>query len=84
VGLPQTVDGLTISVSAGAAAAGDSWLIQPTRSAAADIGVALTDARSIAAAAPIRTAAGNDNLGSRHHQRRQRDLHHRPAAGGLA
>ena len=64
VGLPQTVDGLTLSVSAGAAAAGDSWLIQPTRNAAANIGVALTDARSIAAAAPVRTGAGADNLGS--------------------
>ena len=64
VGLPQTVDGLTFSVSAGAAAAGDSWLIQPTRNAAANIGVALTDARSIAAAAPVRTGAGADNLGS--------------------
>lgn len=62
--LPQTVDGLTISLSAGAANAGDTFLIQPTRAAASDIAVALTDARSIAAAAPVRTAAGNSNTGA--------------------
>jgi flagellar hook-associated protein 1 FlgK len=62
--LPQTVDGLTISLASGAANAGDTFLIQPTRSAAADIAVALTDARDIAAAAPIRTAASNGNTGT--------------------
>ena len=62
--LPQTVDGLTISLAAGAANAGDAFLIQPTRAAATDIAVALTDARSIAAAAPIRTAASNANTGT--------------------
>ncbi len=66
--LPQTVEGLTISLASGAANAGDSFLIQPTRTAASasssGIGVALTDARSIAAAAPIRTAANLNNSGS--------------------
>ena len=62
--LPQTVEGLTISLSAGAANAGDTFLIQPTRAAAGDLAVALTDARSIAAAAPIRSAASNSNTGS--------------------
>ena len=62
--LPQTVEGMTLSLAAGAANAGDSFLIQPTRTAASDIAVALTDARSIAAAAPIRTAAGNGNTGA--------------------
>lgn len=62
--LPQTVEGLTISLAAGAANAGDTFLIQPTRSAAANIAVALTDARGIAAAAPIRTAASNANTGT--------------------
>ncbi|MFZ2910975.1 MAG: flagellar hook-associated protein FlgK, partial [Candidatus Desulfobacillus denitrificans] len=38
--LPQTVDGLTISLASGAANAGDSFLIQPTRAAAHDIAVA--------------------------------------------
>ena len=62
--LPQTVEGLTISLSAGAANAGDTFLIQPTRAAAGDLAVALADARSIAAAAPIRSAASNSNTGS--------------------
>lgn len=64
VALPQTADGLTFSVASGAAGAGDSWLIQPTRNAASSIAVALTDARSIAAATPVRTAAGGGNLGT--------------------
>jgi len=59
--LPQTVDGLTISLTAGAAVAGDTFLIQPTRNAANTIAVALTDPRGIAAAAPIRTAASLAN-----------------------
>lgn len=61
--LPATVDGLAISV-AGEPGNGASFLIQPTRAAAHDIAVALTDARSIAAAAPIRTAASNGNSGT--------------------
>jgi flagellar hook-associated protein 1 FlgK len=61
--LPQTVEGLTFNVS-GTANAGDSFLIQPTRNAAAGIAVALVDARSIAAAAPIRTAANLGNTGT--------------------
>ncbi|MDP2878331.1 MAG: flagellar hook-associated protein FlgK [Sulfuricella sp.] len=55
--LPQTVDGLTISASGAASVAGESWLIQPTRNGARDIGVAITDPSKIAAAAPIRTSA---------------------------
>ncbi|PKO68645.1 MAG: flagellar hook-associated protein FlgK [Betaproteobacteria bacterium HGW-Betaproteobacteria-14] len=62
--LPQTVDGLAISLGAGAANAGDSFLIQPTRTAAGNIAVALTDARSIAAAAPIRSSASTSNTGT--------------------
>lgn len=54
-GLPQTVDGITIGGLSGPAAAGDSFLIQPTRNGARDISVALTDPTMLAAAAPIRT-----------------------------
>ena len=61
--LPQTVDGLTISV-AGQAANGATFLIQPTRAAAGTLAVAITDARNIAAAAPIRTAASLGNTGT--------------------
>jgi len=62
--LPQSVEGLTISLTAGVANAGDTFLIQPTRAAAGNIALALTDARSIAAAAPIRSDASNANSGS--------------------
>lgn len=61
--LPQTVDGLTISVS-GVAANNDSFLIEPTRYAARDIAVALNNTSQIAAAAPIRSAAALSNTGS--------------------
>jgi len=62
--LPQTIDGLQIGLAAGAAAAGDSFLVQPTRYAAAQIEVAITDPRKVAAAAPIGTAAAMSNLGA--------------------
>lgn len=62
--LPQTVDGFTLSLDSGAPADGDSFLIQPTRYAARDLAVAVTHPAEIAAAAPIRTAAGASNTGS--------------------
>jgi flagellar hook-associated protein FlgK len=66
--LPQTVDGMTITVGtwtgAGAPAVNDSILIQPTRSGAGSIAVAFSDARQIAAAAPIRTATALINTGT--------------------
>lgn len=48
----------------GAPNAGDSFLIQPTRSGASGISVAITDTRDIAAAAPIRTTTANANTGT--------------------
>lgn len=60
--LPQTVDGLTFSGMT--AAAGDSFLIQPGRNGARDIGVAITDPTKIAAAAPIATSAALANTGA--------------------
>ncbi len=61
--LPATVDGFSIAVG-GAPVAGDSFLIQPTRNGAGNLGLAITDPRSIAAAAPIRTAAALGNTGT--------------------
>jgi flagellar hook-associated protein 1 FlgK len=60
--LPQTVDGVTIAV-AGAPAAGDTFLVQPTRTGARDLAVLLTDTNRIAAAAPIRTSSAIANAG---------------------
>jgi flagellar hook-associated protein 1 FlgK len=62
--LPQTVDGVTIGVASGAAAAGDSFLVQPTRYAARDIAVLIRDTAKLAAAAPIRTASATSNTGT--------------------
>jgi len=60
---PFLADGLEIVV-AGAPAAGDSFLIQPTRGVIADLEVAVSDPRAIAAAAPTRTLLDGNNLGS--------------------
>ena len=62
--LPATVDGVQITLSAGTPNAGDSFLVQPTRTGARDFSVAITDASRIAAAAPIRTAAASANTGT--------------------
>ena len=62
--LPQTVDGITIAAGTWVAAAGDSFLIQPTRGGAGNLALAITDGRNIAAAAPIRTAAALNNSGT--------------------
>jgi flagellar hook-associated protein 1 FlgK len=43
---------------------GDSFLIRPTRNGARDISLAVTDARNIALAAPMRTAAALTNTGT--------------------
>ena len=62
--LPQTVDGLTFGLASGAPAAGDSFVIQPTRYAARDIALTVTNPAQIAAATPIRTAATVGNVGT--------------------
>ena len=59
---PSTV-GLSITPPT-ASKQGDSFIIQPTRNAAANIGVAIVDTRMIAAAAPVTAAASSTNLGS--------------------
>lgn len=61
--LPQTVDGLTITTTAGAVAE-DSYMIRPTINGARDIAVAISDTSKIAAAVPIRTNAVLSNLGT--------------------
>jgi flagellar hook-associated protein 1 FlgK len=62
--LPQTVDGITIDLGTWLPDPNDSVLIQPTRSGAQSLAVALTDARQIAAAAPIRSSAAVANTGT--------------------
>lgn len=61
---PVTVDGVTFTRSGGAPAAGDTFLIQPTRSGARDAAVVIADVRNIAAASPVRTSAALANSGT--------------------
>jgi len=61
--LPQTVDGVRISIASGTVSSGDSFLIQPVRHGARDIEGVISDTSKIAAAAPVRTAADIDNTG---------------------
>lgn len=49
---------------AGSATLGDSFLIQPTRAGATNLALAISNARDIAAAAPIRSAAALANTGT--------------------
>lgn len=63
---PLSADGLSIDIdtSAGAAANGDRFLIQPTRNSARDIQLNLTGTEQIAAALPIHTGAATGNIGT--------------------
>ncbi|HNI74473.1 MAG TPA: flagellar hook-associated protein FlgK [Accumulibacter sp.] len=56
--------GFDLTLNAGAPANGDSFLIQPTRTGAHSIAVAISDPRAIAAAAPMRTAKTLANTGT--------------------
>jgi len=59
---PFVAEGLSIVVGAGAAA-GDSFLLRPTRPAASGFAALLNDPDAIAAAAPVRAQAATANLG---------------------
>ncbi|MHB1239329.1 MAG: flagellar hook-associated protein FlgK [Gammaproteobacteria bacterium] len=60
---PFVADGLSIVVGPGAAA-GDQYLIQPTRLGAAQIGMAITDPSKVAAAAPVQINAATNSTGT--------------------
>jgi flagellar hook-associated protein 1 FlgK len=62
--LPQTVDGMTLSLASGIANTGDEFLIRPTFAAAGSIASAISNASRVAVAAPIRSAQGIANTGS--------------------
>lgn len=61
--LPITIEGMTIRAN-GVPATGASFKILPTRYAARDVAVSLTDVRNIAAGLPIKTADGIANTGT--------------------
>jgi flagellar hook-associated protein 1 FlgK len=62
--LPQVIDGLEISLSSGAMAAGDQFLVQPVRYSAGSMRLLISDARQVAAAAPMRTSQSSSNTGT--------------------
>jgi flagellar hook-associated protein 1 FlgK len=64
-GAPATLtfEGLTLTIDGTTAAAGDLFTIKPTLDGARSLQVLITDARLIAAAAPIRTNSPLSNLG---------------------
>ncbi len=62
--LPATLDGFTLTLASGAFAAGDSFVVRPTRDGAAGLSLLIGDPARIAAAAPIRTAQAATNTGT--------------------
>ncbi|MGB3277438.1 MAG: flagellar hook-associated protein FlgK [Castellaniella sp.] len=60
-GTTLSFDGVEIDTAGMTPAAGDSWLIQPTRDVSAAMTVAITDPAHIAAAAPGAGTANGDN-----------------------
>jgi flagellar hook-associated protein 1 FlgK len=63
---PITFDGVSLTAASGTAQAGDSFLVQPTRTGARDIDVLVRDPSKVAAASPIVTGntAGNKGNGA--------------------
>lgn len=61
---PFKAGGLSFTLGGGAANAGDSFRIQPSRNAASGIGVAITDPNKVAAAASLVGSAANTNTGN--------------------
>lgn len=62
--MPAVVDGLRLDIASGAAAAGDTFTLQPYAAAAGAMGVALTSPRELAAASPVEARPAATNKGS--------------------
>jgi flagellar hook-associated protein 1 FlgK len=56
--------GITLQLTAGAVATGDSFLVRPTVNGASGISLSITDPTKIAAASPVRSNASTANLGT--------------------
>lgn len=61
---PITFDGVSLTAASGTAQAGDSFLVQPTRTGARDLEVLTLDPAKVAAASPIITGNTAGNKGS--------------------
>jgi flagellar hook-associated protein 1 FlgK len=62
--VPVQVDGLNLSISAGTAAAGDSFLVKPFSAAAAAISTVVTSPKDLAISSPVAAKAGSSNTGT--------------------
>lgn len=62
--MPVQIDGLTLNLASGAAAPGDSFVLQPYAQAAGAMKTALTSPRELAAASPVEARTGTANAGS--------------------
>lgn len=62
--LPQTVDGIDIALGSGTPQNGDSFYIEPTRYAARNLSVAITDPTRVAASLPMVSSPGVGNTGA--------------------
>ncbi len=62
--VPITLDGLTFSVTAGTAAAGDRFVIKPYTTSASDISAEFSSPRALAVASPVAGLMGSANTGS--------------------
>lgn len=60
---PFIAEGVAIEITA-APANGDTYMVRPTRTGAAEIQMVLANSRQIAAAAPVRSAAATANTGT--------------------
>ena len=63
-GTPVEVDGVTLTLTAGNIAVGDSFSVEPTRAAARDFALRVRALEAVAAAAPMRTSRDSANTGS--------------------
>jgi len=61
---PASFDGVSLSVASGTAQAGDSFLVQPTRTGARDMDVLVHDTAKVAAASPLVTGKTVGNKGT--------------------
>lgn len=61
--LPQTIDGIQITLDSGTPNAGDEFRVQPTIRGAAEFDSVLIDTNAVAAAAPVRTGSTASNTG---------------------
>ncbi|KJZ33819.1 MULTISPECIES: flagellar hook-associated protein FlgK [Pseudomonas] len=61
---PPVIDGFSLTLSGGTAAAGDTFKITPTRNAAANIKTEMTDSKRLAIAAPLSAAIAPGGSGT--------------------